>query len=428
MKLPILAVLLGVASLHAAPNALDEISIRAASESKGEAFAEYLKATTSLEPEARLAALWRAGLMARNNKEKEAVLAEAGTIPLPGARMLVSLYHHDDDLRDAVNKATKALNVLMPPPKKDEEDKGAATDPYKTPALTETWTDPLGVSGRWTADGSTLDLVAYPMGNFQGILTNPETGNRIKLIGIKDGEKVNLYGEGASGTASKSEVVLKLHGKMDKPVTFTRTGVGKTSTFPKPADAQTLFDGSNLDAFEKTSWQVLPEGVLQSTPRTGNLKTKGKYGDARLYLEFRTPLNPEAVGQRRSNSGVIIMGAYEVQLLDSFGLEAKPNDCGSIYSVAAPKVNMSAPPLEWQSYLIEFRAPRFDESGKKTENANISVWHNGELIQDKVEVPRLTGASPNKPSPRPEPSKPEALIIQDHGNSLQYRNMWIEPL
>ncbi len=427
MKLPIIAVFLSVVSVYAA-DPLNELAIKAAAKPKSDAFADYLEATSKLEPKEKLAALWRASLLADDLKEKEAVLEQAGTIPLPGARMLVSAFHHDDDLREAVTKASKALNILMPLPKKDEEDKGAATDPYKTPAITETWEDSLGVSGRWTAEGSTLDIVAYPEKNFQGILTNPTSGARVKLLGILEGDTVNLYGEGASGSASKGETVLKLHGKMDKPVVFQRATVGKTDTFPKPAKAQTLFDGSNLDAFEKNSWKILPDGTLQNAPRTGNLKTKENYGDVRLYLEFREPLNPECVGQRRGNSGVILMGAYEVQLLDSFGLESQPNDCGAIYSVAAPKVNMAAPPLEWQSYLIEFHAPRFDEAGKKTANAKFSVWHNGVLIQDKVESPRLTGASPDKPSPRPEPNKPESLVIQDHGNTLQFRNIWIEPM
>lgn len=425
MKLPVIALLFGAFSVHAATNSLSELAIKAACEPKKEAFEEYLKASASLEPKEKLAALWQAALLANDTKEKEAILEQAGTIPLPGARMLVSQFHHDDDLREAVTKATKALNGLMPPPRKGEEDKEATTDPYKSQWITETWTDSLGVSGRWEADGSKLDIVAYPEKTFLGILTNPSTGSRTKLLGILDGEKVNLYGADVSGTASKSETVLKLQGK---PVTFTRVETGKTNTFPKPEKAQVLFDGSNLDAFEKNSWKILPDGVLQSSPRTGNLKTKAGHGDARLYLEFRQPLNPECVGQRRGNSGIILQGAYEVQVLDSFGLEPKSNDCGSIYSVAAPKVNMAAAPLEWQSYLIEFHAPRFDESGKKTANARISVWHNGVKIQDNVEVPRLTGASADKPSPRPEPSKPEALVIQDHGNTLQYRNIWLEPL
>ncbi len=104
-----------------------------------------LEATSKLEPKEKLAALWRASFCSADDlKEKEAVLEQAGTIPLPGARMLVSAFHHDDDLREAVTKASKALNILMPLPKKDEEDKGAATDPYKTPAITETWEDSSG--------------------------------------------------------------------------------------------------------------------------------------------------------------------------------------------------------------------------------------------------------------------------------------------
>ena len=428
MKLPIALLLLSVTwILAASSSALDELAIKAATEPKSTAFADYLKATADLPPQEKLAALWKATLLANDVPQKQAILAQAETISLPGTRMLVSAFHHDEALQGDVNKATKALNILMPPPKKDEEDKGAATDPYKTPSLTETWADALDIFGRWKADGDTLDIVAYPEKSFQGVLTDAK-GARVKLLGLLEGDKLHLYGVGVKGYASKNETVLSIGSPSENKITFARATVGKTAAFPKPANGKMLFDGSNLDAFEKNSWKILPDGVLQSSPRTGNLKTKEGFSDARLFLEFRVPLNPECVGQRRSNSGVILMGAYEVQLLDSFGLEPKANDCGAIYSVSAPQMNMAAPPLEWQSYLIEFHAPRFDDAGKKTANARISVWHNGELIQDNVEVPRLTGASPGKPSPRPEPSKPESLVIQDHGNTLQYRNIWIAPL
>lgn len=433
MKAPLFAGLL-VASVMSGPVTLfandttDQLAIKAAADPKGAAMADFLKATEKLSSsQEKLAALWQASLLAENTKDKEAILEQAGTISLPGARMLVSEFHHDDAMREAVTKATKALNVLMPQPKKGEEDKNAATDPYKTPAVTEKWTDELGILGRWQKDGFVLDLVAYPENTFLGVLTD-KAGNRQRLLGILEDKKLLLYGPAASGTAEKGETVLRLHGKTDKSIALEKITVGKTNTFPKPDKAVTLFDGKSLDAFEKTQWTIQPDGSLQSSPRTGNLKTKANYGDARLYLEFREALNPATVGQRRGNSGVILMGAYEVQLLDSFGLEAQSNDCGSIYSIAAPKVNASAPPLEWQSYLIEFHAPKFDAEGKKTANARFSVWHNGILIQENVEASRLTGASPDKPSPRPEPEKPEALVIQDHGNTLQYRNMWIEPL
>ncbi len=433
MKASLLAGLLAVAQTInplalRADQATEQLAIKAAANPNGAAMVEYLNATAKLtNPQEKLAALWAAALLADKRKDKEAILEQAGTISLPGARMLVSAFHHDDETGEAVTNATKALNTLMPQPKKGEDDPGAATDPYKTPAITEKWTDELGVLGRWQKDGFTLDLIAYPENTFLGALTDPE-GKRQKLLGILKSRQLFLYGPTASGMAEKSEMLLKLQGKTDKPIVLERVTVGKTNTFPKPEKAITLFDGTDLDAFEKTSWKILSDGSLQSSPRTGNLKTKEDFGDVRLYLEFREALNTATVGQRRGNSGVILMGAYEVQLLDSFGLEAQPNDCGAIYSIAAPKVNASAPPLEWQSYLIEFHAPRFDAEGKKTANAKFSVWHNGTLIQENTEAPRLTGASPDKPSPRPEPSKPEALIIQDHGNTLQYRNMWIERL
>jgi hypothetical protein len=139
-----------------------------------------------------------------------------------------------------------------------------------------------------------------------------------------------------------------------------------------------------------------------------------------LHIEFMLPFMPKAQGQARGNSGVYLQGRYEVQVLDSFGLEGKDNECGGIYEVKAPDANMCYPPLVWQTYDIKFTAARFDAAGKKTANARMTVFHNGTKIHDNVEVPKATRAAPNAEGP-----EPGFLHLQDHGCPVRYRNIWI---
>jgi hypothetical protein len=132
---------------------------------------------------------------------------------------------------------------------------------------------------------------------------------------------------------------------------------------------------------------------------------------------------PGKKGQARGNSGVYLLGRYEVQVLDSFGLETRDNECGGIYKIATPKTNASLPPLEWQTYDIVMRAPKFNDQGEKTQNAVIAVKHNGIVIHDNVELPGMTGGSvSDKEAPK------GILFLQDHGNKVQYRNIWFKPL
>jgi hypothetical protein len=128
---------------------------------------------------------------------------------------------------------------------------------------------------------------------------------------------------------------------------------------------------------------------------------------------------PMSTGQARGNSGVYVQSRYEVQVLDSFGLEGKNNECGGIYSIAEPVVNMCLPPLSWQTYDFDFTAARYNVAGEKIKNARITVRHNGVVIHDDIE---LTHGTPGR---HPEDPGPEALFMQDHGNPVVYRNIWI---
>ena len=193
-----------------------------------------------------------------------------------------------------------------------------------------------------------------------------------------------------------------------------------------PAGAVVLFDGTHTDAWihpkgkAPCKW-TLADGAMTVANGGGNLLSKQVFkGDQAIHLEFRSPFQPEKRGQGRGNSGVYVQGMYEVQILDSYGLEGRDNECGGIYKVGAPRVNMCAPPMQWQSYDIDFTAPTFDEQGQKKSNARMTVTHNGVLIHEDLEVPRPTGASSTNTE-----NKPNGLHLQDHGNPVQFRNIWV---
>jgi len=138
-----------------------------------------------------------------------------------------------------------------------------------------------------------------------------------------------------------------------------------------------------------------------------------------LHVEFLLPFMPTATGQARGNSGCYLQGRYEVQMLDSFGLAGEDNECGALYEIKAPDVNMCFPPLSWQTYDIDYTAARY-EGDKKAKNATITVKHNGQVIQQDVELPRATRAAPVAEGPEAGP-----VYLQDHGNPVRYRNIWL---
>ena len=195
-----------------------------------------------------------------------------------------------------------------------------------------------------------------------------------------------------------------------------------------PEGAVVLLDGSNLDQWRKRgsedaiTWKLLPGGVME-VAKGGDIVSKEKFGDHQLHLEFRLPYMPKSFGQGRGNSGVYIQGRYETQVLDSYGLEGFDNECGGFYQIRRPSVNMCAPPLQWQSYDITFHNAKRDADGKKTANARITVVQNGVTIHANFELPHCTpGAQDEKEG------EPAGLLLQDHGNPVQYRNIWVKRL
>lgn len=179
-----------------------------------------------------------------------------------------------------------------------------------------------------------------------------------------------------------------------------------------PAGAVVLFDGSTADNFQggKLDGDLLVQGVT----------SKQKFQSFTLHLEFLLSYMPTAGGQGRANSGCYAQGRYEVQILDSFGLSGEHNECGGIYSVKKPDMNMCFPPLSWQTYDIDFVAATYDDSGTKTADARMTVKHNGELIHKDVSVPKATTAAPVAEGKDPGP-----IYLQDHGNPIRFRNIWV---
>lgn len=188
---------------------------------------------------------------------------------------------------------------------------------------------------------------------------------------------------------------------------------------PPPEGAIVLFgpDRASGGLRNATDGTATPEGWLRA-----GATSREAFGSARIHLEFRTPFMPSASGQLRGNSGVYLQDRYEVQILDSFGNAPAADECGAIYRTAAPATAMALPPLQWQTYDIEFRAARFDASGAKRANARASVRHNGVLVHDDAEIPGPTGLGDG------ESPAPGALTLQDHWNPVVFRNVWVLPL
>lgn len=189
-----------------------------------------------------------------------------------------------------------------------------------------------------------------------------------------------------------------------------------------------LFDGSDLNDWttrgtgEIPNWKV-EDGIF--TVGNGDIISNYQFGDAHIHVEFRTPDMPEATGQGKGNSGVYVHGCYEIQVLDSYGIEEpQSNDCSGIYKMHTPLFNACLPPMEWQTYDIIFRAPCFNKYGEIAENSRVTVIQNGIVVHNNVDLISVTpgGITDGK---RPERGP---LMLQDHGNAVSYRNVWVMPL
>ncbi len=231
--------------------------------------------------------------------------------------------------------------------------------------------------------------------------------------------RITFEGKYADGTIRGDKMVLL--SKDGKQLgELTRIDRKSPTLGQKPPEgAKVLFDGTSADAWVRSRNRGPAEMTADGLLKEG-ANSKEHFGDHQLHLEFYLPFEPHNRGQARANSGCYLQGRYEIQMLDSFGLEGRDNECGGIYKIAHPEINMCYPPGAWQTYDILFKAAKYDAAGQKTKNARVTVRHNGVPIHNDIELPHATAAAPLK-----EGAKPGFIHLQDHGNPVRYRNIWV---
>lgn len=256
-------------------------------------------------------------------------------------------------------------------------------------------------------------LVGYA-GGLPGDGWDPST-EKIELDGAREGDEVVFKSDVFTVTVDKTGTMIPVskedgvsRGELNRVVRQS-----PTLDLAPPAGAIVLFDGTSADAFKNGK-------IVQDNLLLADCESKDKFGDHVMHIEFRTPFKPLGRGQGRGNSGVYIQGRYEVQVLDSFALSGENNECGGIYQIGKPKVNMCYPPLQWQTYDIDFTAAKYDSDGNKSENARVTIKHNGVVIHDNLELPHQT------PGKYKEANEPGPLYLQGHGNPVVYKNIWVQ--
>ena len=281
-------------------------------------------------------------------------------------------------------------------------------------------------------------------GEYEGTRGDSKLGAQVVAKGEgKFSVKILTGGLPGAGWDGKSEVIAEA--KLGEDGTATITGRNTLGTI---GGGKLTLDGGKsppdrtLKRVERTSTTAgakAPEGadVLFAEPGDESkwaggkiielsdgkylnrgIRTKKLYGSFKAHIEFRLPWMPGSSGQGRGNSGFYLQDRYELQILDSFGLKGENNECGGIYTLHKPSVNMCLPPMVWQTYDIDFTAAAFD-GDKKSKPARVTVLHNGVKIHDDVELKNSTGGG------KPESGEPGAIQLQDHGDPVVFRNAWI---
>jgi hypothetical protein len=337
------------------------------------------------------------------------------------------------------------LTIALPLSAADPKDaKGVWTDPQDSTLPAD-----FKIQGEYAGNNMGIQVIALSKGAFQAVVLpgglpgagwdgknksllagaqleghpakfTPAKGKRKYLAGKPEEfsatEKFPPAGQhDYSGTADGT--TFNLETPDGKPIVLKKTVRESPTLGAKPPDGATvLFDGTSSEAWsggrvdEKTK-------VLNTDGK--DIKTKKNFNNYTAHLEFMLPYRPDGRGQGRGNSGFYQVLMYEVQVLDSFGLDGLNNECAGIYSKIAPKVNMCLPPLVWQTYDAEF-TNAVAEGGKVVKKARLTLKHNGVVVHDDVEIDGKTGGARNDPEGTPGP-----LLLQGHGNPLQYRNIWV---
>lgn len=268
--------------------------------------------------------------------------------------------------------------------------------------------EPLGLQVR-PVGGDNFEAVQF-RGGLPGQDKHDPDG--VKMVGRRSGDFVVLSGGPWAIFVEKDQcLILDREGKRVGRLERVSRQSPTLGAQP-PDDAVVLFDGTNTDQWVNA--EITDDGLLVEGARI-----KPMFQDFDLHLEYRLPYMPEASSQGRANSGVYLQSRYECQVLDSFGQDRLINGAGALYQFRKPDLNMSFPPLVWQTYDIRFTAPRWAADGSKIRNAHITAWLNGVKVQDDVELPNKTGAG--------KPEEPVLLPthLQDHGDPIRFRNIWV---
>ncbi|MDR0870387.1 MAG: DUF1080 domain-containing protein [Planctomycetaceae bacterium] len=259
----------------------------------------------------------------------------------------------------------------------------------------------LRILGKATLnEAGKLDVALEEMSDFQGKrkLSVDDVPFLNAVADVEPGKSLSFKIDGEDAVFKKTE--------RKSPTLGQKAPEGASVIFADGTKGE-LFDKGNVNEEAKTLWSEAVTKPFEKKPY-------------KLHIEFLLSYMPEAKGQGRANSGVYIDETYECQVLDSFGLEGENNECGGFYQSAKPKVNMCYPPLQWQTYDIDYTPPKFDADGTKTAKAKITVKHNGFVIQDSIEMEKET------PGRKKETSALSGLYLQGHGNKVQYNNIWIK--
>ncbi len=236
-----------------------------------------------------------------------------------------------------------------------------------------------------------------------------------------------LIGTWALEAHGQLETGWKIHDRSRPAPKVVDPGEEQPSVKP-PGDAVVLFDGTNFDSWTGgvDKWKIV-DGVMESVAKAGPVMTKEEFGDCQLHIEWSSPSVIKGDGQQRGNSGVFLMNSFELQVLDSFQNETYADgSAASVYGQFPPLVNASRGPGKWQSYDIIFRAPRFDGDGRLQQRASMTVLHNGVLVQDNTEVLGPTNWIKHRHYVRGKTTG--KIRLQDHGNPMRYRNIWVRRL
>jgi hypothetical protein len=264
-----------------------------------------------------------------------------------------------------------------------------------------------------------VQIIALGDGKFHGVgyyggLPGDGWDNKTKLEA--DGQtkgNVTVFSRNDSTSTYKDGEVTIVNREGKHLCTFKKVHRKSPTLGAKPpAGAIVLFDGTSADKF--SDGRMTPDGRLME-----GATSKQKFQSYTIHLEFCLPFEPSKRGQGRGNSGCYAQVRYEVQILDSFGLTPKNNECGAIYGVAVPAIGMSYPPLSWQTYDVDFAAAEYKD-GKKVKHARMTVRHNGIEVFKNVEVPHATTAAPVAEGAAPGP-----VYLQNHGNAVRFRNIWV---